>query len=164
MKQEHNQLDDFLHDQVENAQFDFKEAYWDKMEVLLDEEQKEKKKPLFWRGLSIFVVALIVSAGAYILPKLKQTESTNSAPTIVQSQAVEPVNTDQQNIENWQANRNRLIQACADIPLIHTAIVNWHPNAVPGVLVPSQTDWARDRFHYGPNTHRQFATSLLGVV
>lgn len=98
MKQEHNQLDDFLHDQVENAQFDFKEAYWDKMEVLLDEEQKQKRKPLFWRGLSIFVVALIVSAGAYILPKLKQTEATNSAPTIVQSQAVEPVNTDQNTV------------------------------------------------------------------
>ena len=88
-----------------------------------------------------------------------RTDWTDSERTLC-----EPVNTDQQNIENWQANRNRLIQACADIPLIHTAIVNWHPNAVPGVLVPSQTDWARDRFHYGPNTHRQFATNLLGVV
>ena len=91
-------------------------------------------------------------------------ENTRTDWTDAERTLCEPVNTDQQNVENWQSNRNRLIQACGDIPLIHTAIVNWHPDAVPGVLVPSQTDWARDRFHYGPNTHRQFATSLLGVV
>jgi hypothetical protein len=108
MKQEHNQLDDFLHDQVENAQFDFKEAYWDKMEVLLDEEPKNKKKPLFWRGLSIFVVALILSAGAYILPKLKQTEATNSAPTIVQSQAVEPVHADQNTVSQNDTSKDAI--------------------------------------------------------
>lgn len=108
MKQEHNQLDDFLHNQVENAHFDFKEACWDKMEVLLEEEQKEKKKPLFWRGLSIFVVALIVSVGAYILPKLKQAEATNSAPTIVQSQAVEPVNTDQNTVSQNDTSKDAI--------------------------------------------------------
>jgi hypothetical protein len=78
------------------------------MEILLDEEQKEKKKPLFWRGLSIFVVALIVSAGAYILPKLKQTEATNSAPSIVQSQAVEPVHADQNTVSQNDTSKDAI--------------------------------------------------------
>lgn len=76
----------------------------------------------------------------------------------------DPTHTQEENLENWRYNRDKLVQACGDIPLVHTSIVNWHPGAVPEVLVPSQTDWARDRFHYGPATHRQFATSLLDVV
>ena len=61
MKHEHNRLDDFLQEKVESTQFDFKEDYWEKMETLLDEDQKDKRKPFFWRGLSFFVLALMMT-------------------------------------------------------------------------------------------------------
>jgi hypothetical protein len=89
----------------------------------------------------------------------KQSDWTDAERTLCDAN-----HSDQENQKNWQSNRDRLIQACGTTPLIHTAIVNWHTESIPGVLVPAQTDWARDRFHYGPITHRQFATSLLGVV
>jgi hypothetical protein len=78
MKQEHNRLDDFLQEKVESAQFDFKEDYWDKMEALLDEDQKDKKRPFFWRGFSIFVVALLIGAGALLFPKMKHKSDKQS--------------------------------------------------------------------------------------
>lgn len=76
----------------------------------------------------------------------------------------DPMHTNEENFLNWEINRDRLIKVCGDIPLIHTAIVNCHVGPVPGVMVPKQVDWARDYFHYGPRTHLEFATSLLGVV
>lgn len=76
----------------------------------------------------------------------------------------EPTHTDQENFENWAKNKQILEQACGSIPLIHTAIVNWHPESIADVFVPLQIDRARDGFHYGPWTHKNFATNLLDVV
>ncbi len=78
MKHEHNRLDDFLQEKVESTQFEFKEDYWDKMEALLDEDQKEKRKPFFWRGLSLLVLALLIGAGALLFPKMKHKSDKQS--------------------------------------------------------------------------------------
>jgi hypothetical protein len=76
----------------------------------------------------------------------------------------EAIHSDEENLANWHKNRDQLAQICGNIPLIHTAIVNWHTQPVSGVFVPKQIDRARDGFHYGPLTHRLFATSLLEIV
>jgi hypothetical protein len=94
MKQEHNRLDDFLQEKVESTQFEFKEDYWDKMEALLDEDQKEKRKPFFWRGLSLFVLALMIGAGALLFPKMqhksdKQSVAKSQFAQTSQSESVE---------------------------------------------------------------------------
>lgn len=76
----------------------------------------------------------------------------------------EPTHSEQENFDNWQNNRHQLIKICKGIPLIHTAIVNWHTHSVPDVVVPKQIDRARDGFHYGPQTNLTFATSLLELL
>ena len=73
----------------------------------------------------------------------------------------DPLHTDEENLSNWQHNQEKLTDICGAIPLIHTAIWNWHTPHVPDVLVPPRQDLARDSFHYGPKTHQFFATSLL---
>jgi hypothetical protein len=91
-------------------------------------------------------------------------ESEHEDWTDAERTLCEPIYTDQQNLENWQNNQNKLIKICHNTKLIHTAIANWHPESIPDVLVPVQVDRARDGFHYGPKTNQQFATSLLDVL
>lgn len=67
MKQENNELDYFLQEKVDEAQFEFKDSYWAKMENMLnDEEKPSKKRFAFWRGLSIAIGLVLVGALAYI--------------------------------------------------------------------------------------------------
>lgn len=81
MKQENNELDDFLQQKVDEAQFEFKESYWDKMESLLDEDQKPKKRFLFWRGLSVLLGVALMSTIAFLWSKSshKSTEHAQVA-------------------------------------------------------------------------------------
>jgi hypothetical protein len=88
-----------------------------------------------------------------------RSDWTDSERTLCEAQ-----HTEEENLINWQTNKSKLAQVCKGIPLIHTAITNWHTQPVSDVLVAQQIDLARDGFHYGPNTHRLFATNLLAVV
>jgi hypothetical protein len=84
--------------------------------------------------------------------------------TDVERTQCDPLYSDEENLINWQQNYNKLLDICKNISTVHTAIPNWHPGPVENVLVPTQIDFARDGFHYGPQTHRRFATSLLDVL
>lgn len=79
MNKENNLLDNLIHNSVEDAQFAFKEEYWDKMEALLDEEDKDKKRPFFWRWFSIIIAVLVVGGGTLLYSKLNSNNKiTNS--------------------------------------------------------------------------------------
>ena len=91
MKRENNELDDFLQQKVDEAQFEFKESYWDKMEALLDEEEKPKKRFLFWRGLSVFLGVALLSTVAFLWPKMKQ-DSTQTASTAAHAENTQTQN------------------------------------------------------------------------
>ncbi len=76
MQKDYNQLDSFLQEKVEMTNFSFKEEYWEKMEVLLDDNEKSKKKPFLWRGLSMFFVVIGLGLSAFLYPKLKSAKSS----------------------------------------------------------------------------------------
>jgi hypothetical protein len=70
MNNNNNLLDHLLQKSIEEAQFAFKEDYWDKMETLLDEEEKNKKRPFFWRWISIFLGVVVVGGATLLYSKL----------------------------------------------------------------------------------------------
>jgi hypothetical protein len=70
MNNNNNLLDHLLQKSVEEAQFAFKEDYWDKMETLLDEDEKNKKSPFFWRWISIFLGVVVVGGATLLYSKL----------------------------------------------------------------------------------------------
>ena len=79
MNNENNLLDNLLRNNVEEAQFAFKEDYWDKMEALLDEEDKDKKRPFFWRWFTIFLGVVVVVGATLLYSKLhSKSEMENS--------------------------------------------------------------------------------------
>lgn len=61
MQKEDNLLDQYLKDKVEEASFDFKEEYWLKASQMLDEEDRKKKRPFFWRW--VVVLGVLITAG-----------------------------------------------------------------------------------------------------
>lgn len=98
MKNDNNILDEFLRDSVEQTQFYFKESDWEKMSAMLDEEDKQKKRPIFWRGFSIFMGLLLLSISAYlwsnkksksadIKPQQKVSLSSQALPSVKQDTA-----------------------------------------------------------------------------
>jgi hypothetical protein len=76
----------------------------------------------------------------------------------------EPLYTDNENFINWQHNVEKINQVCKNIPVVHTAIPNWHSKASVNLITPKKIDLARDGFHYGAKTHNQFATTLLDLL
>ena len=85
----------------------------------------------------------------------------------------EPFYSSEENYQNWLANFKKIQALAGDIKLIHSFICNWHDQPVdysvlgPNVIPPlPQLDFARDGFHYGPQTHQMLAntiTNLLGL-
>nr|MBP6625355.1 hypothetical protein [Chitinophagaceae bacterium] len=107
---EYNPLDEYLQEKVENAPMLFREEHWDKMSGLLDEEDKNKKKPFLWRGLSILAVLLTLGLGAYVFPKLKkapQQESVTPKTEQADQQTLPSVNQDRpESQENFSESSN----------------------------------------------------------
>lgn len=60
-----NHIDDFAKNEVEGMTFEFKDAYWNEMEALLDKETKSKKRIIFWWFSGIASV-LVVAFGVYL--------------------------------------------------------------------------------------------------
>jgi len=81
MKQDNHLLDDFLRGRVEEADVSYKEEYWKKMSGILEEDEKKKKRPFFWRGLSMLAILLAVGIGAYLLPKLNHSNEDAAKPS-----------------------------------------------------------------------------------
>jgi hypothetical protein len=75
VKNEHNILDKFLQETVNQSDFMLNEDHWSKMSSMLDEDDKQKKRPLFWRGFSIFIGLLLISIGAFLFPKFKHKQA-----------------------------------------------------------------------------------------
>jgi hypothetical protein len=79
----------------------------------------------------------------------------------------EPIYTDQQNLINWQKNFEYIDKLT--VPIIHSFISNWHTSTVncpqSNIILPlEQIDYARDGFHYGPNTHLQLAKKITSLL
>ena len=116
MQKDYNQLDSFLQEKVEMTNFSFKEEYWQKMEVLLDDNEKSKKKPFLWRGLSMFFVVIGIGLSAFLYPKLKSAKSTspehivskqtNSPSTIRNTENSIPSDSNTPNTQNTNISEN----------------------------------------------------------
>lgn len=88
MKRDDNALDDFLRQKVDDAHFELKDAYWDRMSALLDEEDGKRKKPLFWRGLSVFFAVVLLGGAALLWPGSRKTEGEASVKPSGTSESV----------------------------------------------------------------------------
>ena len=81
----------------------------------------------------------------------------------------EPMNTDQENLDNWE--KNYQIFNNLSIPVIHSFITDWDTTGVdyksygPNMLPPiKKLDLARDGFHYGIKTHSVLARALANIT
>jgi len=112
MKQNNHLLDDFLRSQVEDADLSYKEEYWEKMSSILDEEEKKKRFPFFWRGLSVFLVLLAIGIGAYLSPLFKDKSDKKKGKEIQTEQKnLLSVNQDLPNTSNQNANNQNSDQS-----------------------------------------------------
>jgi lysophospholipase L1-like esterase len=83
----------------------------------------------------------------------------------------EPLYTSQQNYNNWLDNFYKICAMTMDIKVIHSFIHNWHDQPVDyaslgqNVIPPmAQLDFARDGFHYGPQTHQVLAAKITNLL
>lgn len=86
MQKEENELDQYLRSKIEEADFEFKEAYWQSALKMLDENEETKKRPIYWRWLSIFGTLLFLGVGAIILVNTNHKKiSKNKKVTLTQN-------------------------------------------------------------------------------
>jgi len=64
MEDKNNHIDDFAKKGIEGMNFEFKDAYWDEMEALLDNKSKSKRGIIFW-WVSGIASILVLSLGVY---------------------------------------------------------------------------------------------------
>ena len=102
MNNENNLLDNLLRNNVEEAQFAFKEEYWDKMEALLDDEVKDKKRPFFWRWFPILLGVLVVGGATLLYSKL--ISKSENAEAKIENSHVENTNFERAKTQNLQPN------------------------------------------------------------
>jgi hypothetical protein len=132
VKNEHNILDKFLQETVNQSDFMLNEDHWSKMSSMLDEDDKQKKRLLFWRGFSIFIGLLLISIGAFLFPKFKhkqahqkqqiQTEmsmTSSSLPSANQDSPMDKNQSDEFIPKNQQKN---------DAPFVKSAQYNQKSN------------------------------------
>ncbi len=77
MQKDDNLLDRYLKDKVEEASFDFKEEYWLKASQMLDEEDRKKKRPFFWRW--VVVLGVLITAGIGTLIYSNRNNNSNKS-------------------------------------------------------------------------------------
>lgn len=75
------------------------------------------------------------------------------------------------NFDNWMKNFKLVCEAAGNVKLIHSFIPDWHDQDVDYSLLGKDIippmpmlDYARDNFHYGPNTHRALATAITTLL
>lgn len=86
MEQNNYKLDDFLREQVDEAELPFQEVYWEKMEAMLDREDGKAGIPWWKRGLPLLLTVFILGTGALLYSKLKKATPQLATET-VQTQA-----------------------------------------------------------------------------
>ncbi|MCC7030964.1 MAG: hypothetical protein IT257_11720 [Chitinophagaceae bacterium] len=97
MQKDDHLLDQYLKNKVEDAIFDFKEEYWLKASQMLDEEDKKKKRPFFWRWFAIICVVVGAGIGTFLISgkqnskkeagQMAQQKSTSAGNPAVESSA-----------------------------------------------------------------------------
>lgn len=114
--QNENNLDQYLRDKVENADFDFKEEYWNQAAQMLDEEDRKKRRPIFWRWFAVVGTLLVVTIGTYLFSNknnnnkkdkspIAKTETTQNTPQTNKSYVIDgPEQAANQNAENAPVN------------------------------------------------------------
>ncbi|MBL7765206.1 MAG: hypothetical protein JNJ58_03880 [Chitinophagaceae bacterium] len=116
MKQDNHSLDRFLRDKVEEADFPFKEEYWLKAAALLDEEDKDRKKPFFWRGLSIVLGILILGGATVLFSKIGRTEKPETASSPMAMAESHPLKTATDTNSSTNSSSSN---ASVDMPVTH---------------------------------------------
>jgi hypothetical protein len=83
----------------------------------------------------------------------------------------EPFYSSEENYQNWLVNFKTIQSLSGNIKLIHSFICNWHDQSVNylelgnDVIPPiAQLDFARDGFHYGPQTHLKLANKITSLL
>jgi len=83
----------------------------------------------------------------------------------------EPFYSSEENYQNWLVNFKTIQSLSGNIKLIHSFICNWHDQSVNylelgnDVIPPiAQLDFARDGFHYGPQTHLELANKITSLL
>jgi hypothetical protein len=83
----------------------------------------------------------------------------------------EPLYTVQENFDNWYKNFNYINMLCKNTQVIHSFIPNWHEHPLnytsfgTNVIAPCIiSDFARDKFHYGAETHQQLADTFTNLL
>jgi hypothetical protein len=83
----------------------------------------------------------------------------------------EPFYSSEENFSNWFTNFKKICLLAKNIKLVHSFIPNWHDQAVDydvlgdNVIPPlTQSDKARDNFHYGPQAHQDLANAITSLL
>ncbi|QLH48003.1 MAG: hypothetical protein HWD58_21845 [Bacteroidota bacterium] len=82
MEQNNYKLDDFLREQVDEAELPFQEVYWEKMEAMLDREDGKAGIPWWKRGLPLLLTVFILGTGALLYSKLKKATPQLATETV----------------------------------------------------------------------------------
>ncbi len=72
------EFDNTFKERINQMDFEFKEAYWDEMEALLD-NKKKKRGALFWWISSLSVASILFAATLFFIPNNAKNKTQNAA-------------------------------------------------------------------------------------
>lgn len=79
----------------------------------------------------------------------------------------DPLPSKQENISNWKNAHTQITNLVQSIPTCYSFIPGWHPDPITfndPLIKVSQTDYARDRFHYGELTCLTLAQAYADYI
>lgn len=72
------EFDNTFKERINQMDFEFKEAYWDEMEALLD-NKKKKRGALFWWISSLSVASILLASTLFFIPNKAENKTQNAA-------------------------------------------------------------------------------------
>lgn len=114
MNQNKLPIDEWLQQQVEDLPISFDESYWNKMEVLLDEEDNKRGGAFWLKGLGMLLIAALLGIGTYLFSHVSKNKnkevtalhSTASANTNHETNADTTINQELSNTPSADALTN----------------------------------------------------------